>query len=493
MTRKQSAATMMAITLALAVGVSPACSGGERNAQTILDDASQALGAGTLNSLAYSGSGFMYVFGQAVAPDAPWPKFNAPHYAVLVNYSTPALRQELIRTQFENPPRGGGNQPLVGEQSQVQVVSGDYAWNQGANAANPAPAAVAERTLQIWMTPHGFIKAATANNAQVTPEGASSLVSFEADGRPINGTLNAAGQVERVSSILPNDVLGDMPIEVTFSDYRDFSGLQFPTRIVQTQGGHPTFEITVSEVQPNAPVDIQVPENVMQAKPAPTTVQAQSIGNGVWHLTGSGAHSVAVEFADHMVVVEAPTNEERSVAVMAEVQKLVPSKPIRYVVNTHQHFDHAGGLRAYAAEGVTIITHQINKPYYERIFAAPSTARPDRLAASGRTVIVEGVEDRRTLADSSRTLELYHVQGNGHNDGLLIAYLPRERQVVVADAFTPPAEGTPPPQTPSPYTVNFHENLQRLKLSVAQIVPLHGTRLGTITDLERAIGRARTN
>ena len=47
----------------------------------------------------------------------------------------------------------------------------------------------------------------------------------------------------------------------------------------------------------------------------------------------------------------------------------MPNKPIKYLINTHHHFDHASGIRTYAAEGITIVTHEINRPYYERTAA----------------------------------------------------------------------------------------------------------------------------
>ena len=91
--------------------------------------------------------------------------------------------------------------------------------------------------------------------------------------------------------------------------------------------------------------------------PPPVRVTTEKLADGIWYLTGGSHHSVLVEFADHVALIEAPQNEERSTAVIAEVKKLTPTKPIRYLVNTHHHFDHSGGLRTYVAEGATIVTH----------------------------------------------------------------------------------------------------------------------------------------
>jgi len=89
---------------------------------------------------------------------------------------------------------------------------------------------------------------------------------------------------------------------------------------------------------------------------------------------------VAIEQRDHVVVVEAPQNEERSLAVIAKVKEIIPNKPIKFLVNTHAHFDHAGGLRTFVDEGSTIVTHQENQPYFQKVWAEPRTLNPDRLA-----------------------------------------------------------------------------------------------------------------
>ena len=94
--------------------------------------------------------------------------------------------------------------------------------------------------------------------------------------------------------------------------------------------------------------------------------------------------AIAVDFKDYIVVIEGATNDERANAVITEAKRLIPNKPISYVVNTHQHFDHSGGLRAFVAEGATVITHEVNKPYYEKIWAAPHTLSPDRQATAPR-------------------------------------------------------------------------------------------------------------
>src|SRR3990172_7459332 len=139
-----------------------------------------------------------------------------------------------------------------------------------------------------------------------------------------------------------------------------------------------------------------------------------------------------------MVRVGGITGEARSFAVIEAVRKAVPGKPIRYVVNTHAHYDHAGGLRTYVAEGVTVITHEMNQPFFERAWARPRTLAPDLLSKSPKPAIFETVGERKVLTDGSRRLELYHLQDSGHSRGTLIAYLPAERLLYYLHRYNPP-------------------------------------------------------
>jgi glyoxylase-like metal-dependent hydrolase (beta-lactamase superfamily II) len=296
----------------------------------------------------------------------------------------------------------------------------------------------------------------------------------------VTGTLDEQNLLQRVETRIPNPMLGDMLVEAVFSDYRDFAGVKFPTRIVQRQGGHPTLELTVNDVRPGAAPAQQLAATPQRGGGPPSppgaatiTVTPQKLFEGVWFMSGGNPNSIVVEFADHLVVIEAPQNEEYTAGVIAAARAMLPSKPIRYVVNTHHHFDHAGGLRAYVAEGITVLTHQSMKAYYERILKNPFRLSPDRLARAGRGPMIESVGDRRVLSDAVRTLELHLVRDNLHSVGLLMAYLPRERLLMQADAFHP-RPGAAPLPAPSPYTVNLVENIRRLKLDVAQIAHIHG-------------------
>jgi glyoxylase-like metal-dependent hydrolase (beta-lactamase superfamily II) len=463
-----------------------------QDATAVIDRASKAIG-GDLATIQYSGSGASYSLGQSPSPGGPWPGATIKSYTASIDYAIPAMRQEIVRVQMTAPPAGVTAQTIAGEQRQVTAVSGGRSWNVAGETATPAPAALVDRLTLIWTTPHGFLRAARASGAKAASETAGgrkmTRLTFSAHGTSrMTGLLNDRDLVEKVETWVDNPVLGDMLVETTFSDYKDFGGITFPARIVQKQGGFTTLELTIASVAPNASVSLPVPDAVQQAAPPVVRVESQKLAEGVWYLTGGSHHSVAVEFKDHVVVIEGPQNEDRSTAVIAEVKKTIPGKAIRYLVNTHQHFDHSGGIRAYAAEGAALVTHEKNRAFYEKAFAAPRTIKPDLLAQSKKAARFETVGARKVLTDGSRTLELHLIQGSPHNDAFLMAYLPAEKILVEVDAYTPAAANAPPPATPNPSSVNLFENIERLKLDVTTLAPLHG-RLVTLADLKTAIGR----
>src|SRR5439155_18788774 len=171
----------------------------------------------------------------------------------------------------------------------------------------------------------------------------------------LEGMLNDQNLVERIETWIANPVLGDIKLEAVFSDYKDFAGVKFPTRILHRLAGYPVLDLTITDVMPNAPVALDVPASIRQPAAPPTALVPEKVSEGLWIVPG-GAKSIVVEFRDHVAVVDAPENEARSLAVIEAIRKAIPGKPIKYVINTHSHFDHAGGLRTYAAAGSTILT-----------------------------------------------------------------------------------------------------------------------------------------
>ena len=463
-----------------------------QDARTVLGDASKAMGVEALNTVEDSATGFDFAFGQAYNPSSPWPKFINKSYTRAIDFRTPASKVDRIRAQGENPPRGGGQQPVIGDQTQSQtiIVNATTPWVQ---------------QLEIWMLPHGFIRAALNNNATARSQTLNGkrydVVTFTGQNKAqVNGYINDQRLVERVETWIDTAYLGDTLFEAVYSDYKDVGSVKFPMKIVQRQGGYPIFDLSITEVRPNAAVSIQPPQGRggapggAPAAPgvAASGVPTEQLAEGIYLILG-GYAAVAVDFKDHILVIEGPQSEARATQIIDAAKKLIPAKPIRYVVNTHHHFDHSMGLRTFVAEGATVVTHEVNKAYFEKLFALPHTLAPDRLEKEKRAAKFETLTEKKVLTDGNRIVELHHLRGSGHNEGLIVAYFPKEKILVEADAYNAPAQ--PPAAAPpsvSPYVSNLADNIDRLKLDVQRIIPIHypaDNRNVTLAELMKMAGR----
>lgn len=485
-----------------------------------LQTAATTLGTANIRTLQITGSGANFSVGQNFTPAEAWPKVTITTYTATINYEQGSLRQDLTREMGTVMPRGGGA-PFTGQQRQIQFVSGNFAWNQqpappplppergritvqeaaamtGGQVIPPAPvnqAAAAnqvERMLFLYATPQGFVKAAMANKA-VTKKGKNNTtdVSFTLPGgQKMAGVINAKGEVEKVQFWIDQSIVGDMLVETTYSDYKNLGGVTFPGHMVQTQDGFPSLDLTFTGATANPMADFPAPQNVQNAPapPAPT-VASEKLGDGLFYLTGGTHHSLAVEMKDHIVVVDLPNNQARAAAVLAKAKELIPNKPVKFVVTSHHHWDHLGGIREAFAEGATIVTHESNKKFLERVAKTPHTIAPDRQAMVKGKAKIQAVKDKGVLTDGTRTIELHLLTGYEHTGDMLVVYLPKEKVLAEPDAFTPPAQaGAPLVVTAVPYAKALAENIARLKLDVAVIAPFHGNRKTDVAEVRKAAG-----
>ena len=495
-----------------------------QDARDVLQAAAQTMGVSDLQTIGFSGAGWYGQVGQSATLSEDWPRFEITEYTRLIDYDAGTSREDLIRRRGNYPVRGGGA-PFGGEQVITELVSGEYAWNLRGDTVLPQPrgrmdgvSAADFRRLDVMLTPHGFVKAALESrdaqavtlpiagqsNGGLTQNGEEvTMVSFTALGKyKVNGAINDESLVEVVTTWVPNPVYGDMLFEMRYTQYEEFDGVMFPTVLHEHQGdpvlnpAHNSMEVRVTDVRVNvdAPA-IAVPDEIRDAAPPPVRTESQALADGVWRIAGGSHHSVLVEFEDFVVVVEAPLNEARSVAVIEEVGRLVADKPIRYVVNSHHHFDHSGGLRTYLAQGATVVAHEGSREFFEQVMFHPGlrSLEPDRLATfypmfapSRRPAPVETVNRKYVISDGTRTLDLYSLQGLAHASTMLIAYLPQEGIVINADMYNPAAPGTTFPDFRLPNMRVLAANIERLGLDVQRHVGLHG-QVGSHAEFLRAV------
>jgi glyoxylase-like metal-dependent hydrolase (beta-lactamase superfamily II) len=458
--------------------------------QQFIDDAMRAVGGRAkveaVKSIVIEGTGVNYNLGQDMTPEAATQQFAISGYKRAIDVAKGGQRIEQTRTPkfayFQGP------QPQV----QIQVLDGDIAFNIGANgAAARLATATAERDrrTEFFHHPITALKAATVSIttiSNVRTVGSARLADFAFRDRVWTMAIDAAGLPLWIATKTDQPNLGDVVVTTTFADYQDVNGLKLPAKITGKVDEFTTYEIQASKQTIDADVitGAATPEMIKPVAPAPPNVTVTPIGKGVWFLAGQSHNSVLVEFADHLMLIEAPQSEARTLAVIAKAKETVPKKPLTVLVTTHHHFDHTAGLRAAIAEGMTVITQAGNKAWVENMARRPHTLQPDALAKNASRLNIVTVDGEREVKDQAMTVMLYHVAGNPHSDTMLMAYIPRDRVLIEADAFSPGAQV-------NPYSANLLENIQKRNLRVEKIVPLHGA-IAPFAELVKVSG-GKTN
>ncbi len=496
----------------------------------ILQAASEAIGVSNLRCVSVSGSAYAAMVGQQRLNgyEVDWPRGEQlRNYTRTMDWDAGIMIEEFDREPGHNPAswKHGlgwvGGTPIQQNSRQRFVVSGDYGWHFDGLDSDPVPAVPQEAArwqLDMWLNPHGFLKAAMLPGAnpratwrwelgEMGRDGATTvpervtIVSITVLGRyRVDATINSENMLQRIHTWVPDPVLGDMNYEHEFTNasYIDIgNGIRFPTGWHQHEGwddnyqaqsvnaGHNAFGGTLADIRANdCAGDITVPASVRRAS-FEVEVTTRELSDGVWLLGGSSHNSVAVEFDNYVAVVEAPLNERRNLAVIDEVARLAPNKPIRFLVNTHQHHDHIGGLRTYMHIGATIITHWKNYDFYTKdvLNYAPRTLDPDMVALWPPTELAEGyqyetVRENYWLNDGERAMHISYVHPLTHVEGMLVAYLPAEGILIEADLFDSPAPGDPPASRATAANRSLFNHVERLGLEIETLVPIHGSPVG---------------
>ena len=445
--------------------------------QQFVNDLTNAIGGRDrvqgVKTLAIDGTGVNYNLGQDVRPDAATQTFDISGYRRLLDIANGRQRVEQTRTPrfayFQGP------QP----QQQVQGLDGSIAFNltPSGEATRLATRAELDRRADIYHHPLKLARAlmdpaTTVTNLRSTGTSRQADI-VTAAGPAVTVTIDSVGLPLAISSKTDQPNLGDVVMTTTFGSYQDVNGLTLPGQFVGKVDDFTTWEIRATKQEVDADVgNLVAPPGVTgsqaAAPPPPPTVTAEPIAKGVWLLAGQSHHSVLIEFTDHLLLIDAPQSEARTQAVVTRAKDTVPGKPLRQLVTTHHHFDHTAGLRAAIAEGMTVITHEGNRAWVEAMASRPHTIQPDMLASRATRVEVQTVGDELEIKDAAMSVMLYHVAGNPHSETMLMAYLPRERVLVEVDVFSPGSQV-------QPYVANLVENIDRRKLRVDRVVPLHGT------------------
>lgn len=438
----------MAVMIFLGFG----CAATAQNADNLISDAQEALG--DVDSVMYSGSA-QYVNFQQCGANAAARLCEGTHDPMRV-----ITEYERVIDLDSPASRATGNTNNIGPGGSTTISPGTFFQQVSAEQSNLSGAW--NDSLEYYITPWGFLQGAQEQGAtsnRRTLHGKSfRVLSWSPDVNApsgasyvINGYINDDNLVEHVETWVGENIMGDMHVFASYTGWRDFGGFMAPTSIEQTRGGWPYFKVSVTHADANM-------NNVASLLPAPAAggggfggggggpvnVMVEDLGNDLYRFTtGAGSYdSLFYEFDDHIMMIEAGANHNAVAAYIAEAKRMMPGKPIRYVMNTHPHADHTAGLPVVLAEGATIITQANNREFFERAVNTPRTLLDDALARNPQKIWVETVDTRKTYSDGEHTVEMLHISPAPHSNGLMVAYFPEEGVLFQGD-FSLPQPGQP--------------------------------------------------
>lgn len=444
-----------------------------------------AMGMTGNEKIAYRANGWEACLGQPWRIDDGWARWSITDYNRVIDYGAFASYQTAQRQAGMDPDKlgGCGAQPNAAAQNQRSSVNSDSPWLQ---------------QLQVHLTPPGFINLAGQAGADVVRDGDGlSLVINGVESGGVSyrlvGHYGDDYLLDRVTTWVDDSVFGDMAFEALFSEYRNYNGVLFPATIEQLQGGFTTLYLVVDNVDPATAASAEPPASTgggFGGGQQPDLPAYEVIGQDIYALHGA-YQSVVMGFADFTVVLDGLQSDSRAAEIIAIAKELYPDRPIGYVLTTHNHFDHASGLRHFVAEGATIVTQAANAGFFAQALATPRTLNPAAHDAADRPIDILGVEDFLAIDDGTQRVEFHKLDGSTHADDALIAWIPAIRTIVEADLLQPwinPVFGG----GDHPFLVWFADELDRLGLDYAQFVPVHrpaSPPLMTRADLLDAVGR----
>ena len=430
----------LAVVLMLATAVGYGQTAPERQ---VISDAVDALGGAAViqkvGVITMEGVGIANSIGQARTPKGddlenpaePTAIWTVTEFKRTIDVATGRARQQWKRFPAFASPQPDGTQNVGLDGSIAFTIDA----NGQASRQNDA-AAQARRFETILGHPVGVLHAALNPSAKLSNlrrQGNLDLVDIAVPtGERLTLAIDRTSHFPQWATMAGyHTYLGDVVNKAEWHNYLNVGPIMLPMRVVTRVGNWLESDYMVKNTVGGSADQLAAPPNVRNA-PAPggaaaaQPVGVEQIASGIWFLTGASHNSVLVEFADHTELVEIPTSEARTQAVIAKAKELVPNKPLTKALVTHHHYDHSGGLRAGIHAGLTVVTHEANKLWFEAIARRKHTVQQDALAREPKAAKIEPVTDAgKTVKDATRTMQILHFQDpTGHNAHMLMVYSP---------------------------------------------------------------------
>jgi glyoxylase-like metal-dependent hydrolase (beta-lactamase superfamily II) len=489
----------LALSIVLAASQAP---GHAQSSAALLQQSANAMGGLTalraLKTQVIESEGKQFDSSSTPQPLGPTRQITTFRYTLTRDLTQPRLRLEWEAQSL------GSNQTL----RFVEIIDGSTGMLQegadGAKQIRLHPGRLATRLREEQRNPAklmlvGLNQKSLRYRGDAEVDGKRHMVlSFSEGGDQFRIYIDRQTRLPTQTELLENDPLeGDSSYVLRYGDWRKVDGVMLPFSLRYELNGRALQEEQIKAIRHNTALGgnvFAIPESVRSektdAKPIasqwilrrvagnvsyqdmgrPPKIEWVELAPGVHKIQGGSHATILVEMRDHLVAVEGPLYEARTAPVVKSIKERFPGKPIRYAIPTHHHLDHAGGIRAFMAEGATIVVPFNAQSFYARVATAPHTRNPDTLERSKGAVVIEAFGGGyRVLSDGARRIEI-HPLPTSHAEDLIVVYLPKERLLIEADHISPRNGQV----SPGPRVKEFVQELDKLKLDVATIVGIHG-------------------
>lgn len=316
--------------------------------------------------------------------------------------------------------------------------------------------------------------------------------------------IDREGRVLRHEHLFDDVRQGDASVVAQFLDYRREDGRWVPGRMRQVEAGLMAIEgrytrMTVGGEPEPATFKAPAPDrDEGRAEPAPPGAREEDreeervvrLAEGVHlvrRLEGGDYNSLLVDLGSSFAVVEAPLGPAAAAEIVAAARELDPEKPIRHVIPTHHHADHAGGVPHLARlTGAAVVTTPGNEAFFRQATAARRTLGREPVVPEGPAELVL-LESGEWEIRGQRTLRILDVGPTGHAEEMLVAWLPESGILFQGDLIRFPEEGALEPARP--WGRRLAEYLEAAGLEPSTVAGVHG-RVGTLDELRQAVAAA---